>query len=76
MSATNLGQYPASPVDHKNRFADSEWNGLTKREYIAIHLLNGLLAQRKVQHRSFKNLARTAIAHADELLTQLGEAPV
>lgn len=70
------GIQPAFPVEPKSRYIDSEWNGLTKREYIATQLLSGLLAGRKVAGRRFKNLASIAIHHADELLAQVSESPV
>lgn len=69
------GIHPAFPVAHKS-FLHSEWNGLSKREYIAAQLLSGLLAGRKVAGRQFKNLAAVAIAHADELLEQIGDAQI
>lgn len=70
------GIHPAYPVDQKSRFLDSEWNGLSKREYVATQLLSGLLASRKVAPKRFKSLAAMAIHHADELLQQLQDAPV
>lgn len=75
MSAESPGIHPAFPVDHKS-FLHSEWNGLSKREYVAAQLLSGLLAGRKVAGRRFKNLAAIAIHHADELLSQIAESPV
>lgn len=68
------GIHPAFPVSAKG-FIDSEWNGLTKREYMAATLLAGLLTQRRTTRR-FKSLAATAVKHADDLLQQLQDAPV
>lgn len=69
------GIHPAFPVAHKTML-HSEWNGLSKREYVATELLSGLLAGRKVAPKRFKSLAAMAIHHADELLQQLMDAPV
>jgi hypothetical protein len=69
------GIHPAFPVSHKT-FLHSEWNGLSKREYVATALLAGLLARRAIAPKRFKSLAHYAISHADELLQQLLDAPV
>lgn len=68
------GIHPAFPVaDTRSQFIPSEWNGLTKREYIAAQLLSGLLAARRTRTstKAFNRLAADAIKHADELMLQL-----
>lgn len=65
------GISPAFPVPTNSQIY-SEWNGLTKREYVATQLLSGLLASRKkTARKTFEALAREAIEHADELMRQL-----
>lgn len=75
MSATKEtpGIHPAFPVDTKSRFIDSEWNGLSKREYIATQILNGLLSRGAART---PKLVPDAIAMADEMLKQIGESPL
>jgi hypothetical protein len=64
---------PAFPVAQESAI-HSEWNGLSKREYVATHLLSGLLARGAVTPGQFTSLAELAVSEADELLKILQEA--
>lgn len=64
------GIAPAFPVRPESQI-HSEFNGLTKREYVAAQLLSGLLASKKTGAKTFDKLAAEAIRHADELMRQL-----
>lgn len=68
------GIHPAFPIEPASAMF-TEYNGLTKREYIATALLTGLLTQRRVKAKTFSALVGEAIEHTDELLQQLGDAP-
>lgn len=59
-----------------NNTTDTEGNfkGLTKREYFAAMAMQGLLSANSIygsRINTYKMLSEDAIAHADELLTQL-----
>lgn len=65
---------PAFPIGHEG-YLHSEWNGLTKREYVAAHLLSGLLTHPS-RAKDFKRLSGKAVNLADALLLALQETPV
>lgn len=69
----NPSVQPAFPVSHESQL-HSEWNGLTKREFVATHLLSGLLARGAVTPAQFTSLAALAVSEADEMLKLLQEA--
>lgn len=50
--------------------------GLTKREIIAMHALQGLLANPDFTYDSVDNFAQDAVLHADALLKELEKQPV
>lgn len=62
------GVHPAFPVNARGSI-QSEFNGMTKSEYVSMHLLSGLLAGRRAPSaKAFGKLAAEAIKHADELI--------
>lgn len=66
--ARNNGTYPAFPA------GSFSTNGLTKREYIAIHLLAGMMANPNFTDAPDSN-AITCIQQADSLLFKLENEP-
>ena len=71
---------PAYPIPHFARpDADIEWGapGLTKREYVAIQLAAGMLADESADPGSTyppNGLAHRAVEFADALLAELAKA--
>lgn len=66
------GTLPAFPLGGQGRLIASELNGLTRREYYAIQLFNGLIVGRRMTAAAaHKKLVADAIRYADELINQL-----
>jgi hypothetical protein len=59
---------------HINYVENDSWSGITKREYMATHILAGISANRwsmEHGHYSHENLAKMAVEQADALLEEL-----
>lgn len=63
------GNIPAHPIQHQYGF-DKEKFGLTKREYFAVTILQGVSSCDSLRLTSKERIAMS-IEMADELLTQL-----
>jgi hypothetical protein len=62
------------PDDYAFPVADSHWTGLTKREYIAVAALQGLLSNPNVgegEHLADYSFAKEAVRQADDLIAEL-----
>lgn len=70
---------PAYPTDRKlisetgSEILDNDKPGLTKREYIAIQAMQGLLANPQRSHLDAAELSAVAVSYADALITALQE---
>ena len=62
------GDVSAFPVP--GEYCDS---GVTKREYFALHTLQGLLASGEVKYVQRTDLYALAVEHADNLLEELSK---
>lgn len=60
-------------IEIKNNQAFSQFNGLTKREYVATQVLAGLCANSNFNEIVNKTHCEIAIRITDELLKQLSE---
>ena len=68
MTITN-GDLPAMPITNEQA-QDADMWGLTKREMMAMHMMNGLLS--KSGHSlNERDVARDAVRAADALLVEL-----
>ena len=67
MKNANEPAFSCQTNDH-----DSGAHGLTKREYMATHILAGWMGDPSCGH-VMTEMVQIAIAHADELLKQLEE---
>ena len=64
------GTLPAFP---QNPLSTQPPSGLSKREWIAAMCLQGLLANKSTQNRSFWTATHSAVMYADQLLETLEE---
>lgn len=78
MVAKKNGDLPAHPLllDTKSNYsggqvADDYFEGMTKREEMAMHIMAGLCANPELVNWSSKNYAEHARARADTLLAEL-----
>lgn len=68
----STGELPAFPIG-AGRLIAHDLNGLTRREYVAVQLLTGMLSGRSSAPsvKVFDTLAAVAIKQADALINQL-----
>jgi uncharacterized protein involved in tolerance to divalent cations len=64
---------PIIIIENKNKQAFGTFDGLTKREYIATQVLNGLLANCVNGFPETIYTIKQSIEYTDELLKQLAE---
>lgn len=69
---------PAYPCEKQDsiRVVDKRWDGLTKREYAAIHICAAMRANGdrwRGTDETFEDYARSSVAQADALLAELAK---
>jgi hypothetical protein len=65
--------FPADPAFPILREENDVFLGLTKREYFAAHILQGLCADPELGEVSALELSRKAVEFADYLITRLNK---